>query len=354
MQNVTPTKLRRRFNIVKHDLESQGRSKISDYHVLHRLKEILPEHLKPASFGYVHGLSRHARSMNAEDRKVALRSWVWSVACYVHGGFICEHCGGNNFQLKMGAFPISKFPKFCSRPCAFGNLDFQNKRNSTCLRKYGKSFSAVVSTNLKEGRETCQDQRTRSWKESIKSRYGSLENFASYVVDKRVATWKRKYGVSNPSQSPEIFAKQNAYRVKNVTINDKTFQTQGYEGQVIRSLVSKGLKVSQIESWRKELPTFPFNQCGKLKVYHPDLLVNKRTVVEVKSTYTLGLHSSNRPKFAILKLKAAAVESAGYRFILALAANRKVYYFNSDELSIQHIRRRLNEHRTKDRSAVES
>jgi hypothetical protein len=213
----------------------------------------------------------------------------------------------------------------------------------------------VVTTNLKEGRTPESEQKRKSsWQASVKSRYGSLENFAAHVTERRVDTWKAKYGVSNPSQSAELFAKQNAYRVREVEIHGKVFKVQGYEDKVIRSLVASGIRTSYIESWRKTLPTFQFRHCGKVRVYHPDLLVNKCTVVEVKSTYTLGLHISNRPKFALLKLKAAAVESAGYRFILALAANRKVYYFNSSELSIQHIRRRLNEHRTKDRSAVES
>ena len=54
------------------------------------------------------------------------------------------------------------------------------------------------------------------------------------------------------------------------------------------------------------VPSFEYYHKGKLRVYYPDILLENKTFVEVKSTYTLEMAKSE------FKAKIKAVYKAGY------------------------------------------
>lgn len=82
----------------------------------------------------------------------------------------------------------------------------------------------------------------------------------------------------------------NGNKFKLVTVRGRTFKVQGHEGVVIRWLVeSKGVGVSEINVWSsKMVPSVRYRFKGRARTHKPDLMVRGK-VIEVKSTYTLGL-----------------------------------------------------------------
>ena len=110
------------------------------------------------------------------------------------------------------------------------------------------------------------------------------------------------------------------YRLKTVCIDGRTMQCQGYEPQAIRWLLDnvKGLKVDDLSiDHENTVPTFRYKLGRRTRTYFPDLYIEKRNlIVEVKSSYTLGL--LNGKGWYKNQLKAQAVEREGYRFVVLL------------------------------------
>lgn len=110
---------------------------------------------------------------------------------------------------------------------------------------------------------------------------------------KMVDTCQDRYGVSNPSQDPKIFAKiqSSLYRKKEFTfpITGRKVYLMGYEPQAITYLLAQEKdkylqrKIEEDDILTGEdIPTFKYEG----HVYHPDLFVKEDMILEVKGDWT--------------------------------------------------------------------
>lgn len=144
------------------------------------------------------------------------------------------------------------------------------------------------------------------------------------IQKKRERTMRRLYGASNVMHNPDMldYTQQRALRVKTLELDGKTFNFMGYEDYFLRWLVQKGVPVSHISTCARHMPRIYYKKRANAKgdsKYTPDITFKRhRTtwVVEVKSTYTLGL-LGNRDWFRNVKAKAiAASKVCNYRLIV--------------------------------------
>jgi hypothetical protein len=114
---------------------------------------------------------------------------------------------------------------------------------------------------------------------------------------------------------------QFGYRYKTLRLGGVNFsQLQGYEDLAIRYIVSeKGVHVSEIvagNNHRSEIPRVYYGH-RRSRVYFPDIWIpTLNRLVEVKSTYTLGVRDANM--FKSNQRKALAAQRDGYSFTLLL------------------------------------
>jgi hypothetical protein len=120
----------------------------------------------------------------------------------------------------------------------------------------------------------------------------------------------------------------NGNRFKQVTISGKTFKLQGYEDRVIEWLVSsKGVDVEEIKSASSEfVPKVKYVYRGRHLTHKPDLEV-RGMLIEVKSTYTLGLTggaTGQEDWIGKNKAKAKAAHDQGLRYRVVVAGRSGV------------------------------
>lgn len=232
------------------------------------------------------------------------------------------------------------------------------------------------------GKETKTQRRTRvaNTQKTMLARYGAkcsaaagLQTFehlhTEEVYEKSRATWNANYGTPGKRtgaqkqrleekikrtnqalketrlRTPGLYTSQR-YQRKTFTIHGRSFSIQGYEDHAIKHLVYSGqTSVNTIELAPKG---FPYKEHGRDRVYLPDFrakISNKWYVVEVKSTYTLGIEKGGKTMFYNLRRKSQAVKDAGYR-ILTMVYNHKTKEIteieNIHECSIRQVRLLVN------------
>ena len=151
-------------------------------------------------------------------------------------------------------------------------------------------------------------------------RYGVEYPPQNEKVKRKIAkTNLRRYGVENPMHSSIIIRKlqKTLYGVKTIKRQGKTFKVQGYEPLAIDYFINLGVPVKHI--LYKKVPSFKYKYEGKEHTYHPDLKIKypirngtKDWIIEVKSTYTIGIN--NKKYWLLCKEKAKAVMKRGYNF----------------------------------------
>jgi hypothetical protein len=98
-----------------------------------------------------------------------------------------------------------------------------------------------------------------------------------------------KYGVENPSQNIEIYAKsqKNAKKYKKYIMPSGAIRlVQGYEPFALDILV-KEFTEEQIVTDRELIPRIPYTVNGKQKYYFPDIFIpHLYKIIEVKSIWT--------------------------------------------------------------------
>lgn len=104
----------------------------------------------------------------------------------------------------------------------------------------------------------------------------------------------------------------------------RTESVQGSESKVLSELKARGIRSQHIAVTPAQgKPVIPMYRGERKSFYLPDFFIkNKNEVVEVKSTYTLGLHK-NAPAqswFDSTVSKALATKAAGYKFSLWLVS----------------------------------
>ncbi len=145
-----------------------------------------------------------------------------------------------------------------------------------------------------------------------------------------------KYGVPHLSVHPEWVERslKSASRFKKATWRDEEITYQGYELNFLRSIESSK-KVKSVSTGRSDVGHVSYKDAvGHNHIYYPDLLVvlktGEKVVVEVKSTYTLGLQSKEVLVKNLRKFKAAEKHytELGIQFVLAVPLGKDITKFS--------------------------
>lgn len=110
---------------------------------------------------------------------------------------------------------------------------------------------------------------------------------------------------------------RNTGKLKTVVVGGVQFKVQGYEPQAIEWIVrNTKIKAEDILVDRSgQVPTIVYKIGRRTRSYFPDMFVPKRNIiVEVKSTYTLGLDTGR--DWRKNQAKAKAVIAEGYKFVM--------------------------------------
>lgn len=172
---------------------------------------------------------------------------------------------------------IDKIKQKADRPTS-EQLSINQKREETCFKKYGVSFS-LLNDNVKEkSKKTCL----------------------------------MKYGVEHPSQNPEIFAKMtnHGYSAKDYVFpSGKVGRIRGVEWKALDELLEKYDENDLIVETKK-IPKIKYLwEDGTEHHYYPDIYIPKdNLIIEVKSTYFMEKDFDKNQR------KAAATKEAGYDF----------------------------------------
>jgi predicted nucleic acid-binding Zn-ribbon protein len=111
------------------------------------------------------------------------------------------------------------------------------------------------------------------------------------------------------------------FKLKKVIVRNKQFEVQGYEEQGLIYLLNKyQLKITQISN--TTVPTIDYTWKGFRK-YHADFFIKSlNLLVEIKSTYTLGLNDVKL--FNRNKAKYKAVLNSSFKIVMLVIMKQKV------------------------------
>lgn len=220
--------------------------------------------------------------------------------------------GGKTTQSKIRTTNFLKY----GYAIASKSKQVKNRVRTTNMKRYGGAAPMSSSKVLRRTKQTCIQ------KYGVDS-YSKTPDFQ----EKFEATMIARYGVPYPMQSQDLFEKnqKSAYLAKEFTIRKKKFCVRGYEPKVIRWLVRHGVSENNIATTKAEgLPSIGYLVKGKKHLYFPDMLVNDKVLVEVKSEWTLGITRHSNEVFRRVKVKARAAVENGYKFRLALVVDNRV------------------------------
>ena len=238
------------------------------------------------------------------------------------------------------------------------NAVVANSMRKTCIEKFGvdnpfksaaiKDRIALVHLQRRGVDNPMKDPAVRrKIARTTRRNYGVDNAFASKEVQATIrATLNKKYGVDHPLQNkkihkkfrstmmrrfgvesamhdPELFLKaqhasvQGRYVLKSIDFDGRTVRVQGYEEHALRYMVeTRRVAPSRIcVSTEGTVPSVLYELDGRVHTYYPDFIVDDKTIVEVKSAYTLY---KARNELVKNQAKARACRRAGYAFILLL------------------------------------
>jgi G:T-mismatch repair DNA endonuclease (very short patch repair protein) len=95
---------------------------------------------------------------------------------------------------------------YCSRKCRANSIVVKNKKDKTCISKYGVSNISQLDSIKQKKKQTLfknfgveYSWQLPQFREGMQLKYGVDHNSKmSEVLDRRKVTWKTKYGVPNP------------------------------------------------------------------------------------------------------------------------------------------------------------
>ena len=223
---------------------------------------------------------------------------------------------------------------------AQNSASVRKKAKQTNIQRFGVPYPAMSEVVKKKAARTqmlrygghhtrCEDVKAKTRATNVE-RYGYSSATANPVVQEKMRTRSReKWGVDYPSQHPEI-----ARRIRKGNYQKKTFRyrgrvyrnVMGAEPVAIRWLVDAGYRVIVNHD-----VTYEYRDGKHKRVYIPDIIATRggiEYVVEVKSTYTLGVDHygrlNNKKRFRNARDKARAVTDAGDFYVLLLVRNKQV------------------------------
>lgn len=181
------------------------------------------------------------------------------------------------------------------------------KQQATLLRKYGvdsirKTEKAIESHRIRHEDPVFLKKRRAKYRNTMRERYG--EDWGIIMTEKMTRA---------------------RYKSHPVTIGDKLHKVQGYEPYVINELLAQGCAPEHIIPYGKVITYFkPKNIKSR---YIVDIwLPNINRCIEVKSTYTAGLHKNGSHMWRMLQRKSEAVAREGHSSMLAIVCPNKGIY----------------------------
>ena len=187
------------------------------------------------------------------------------------------------------------------------------------------------------------------------SKWGVTNPSKSNIIKQRIKdAFTERYGegVTSAMHVPAFFEKVQDRRFRRTSVdigNGATIRCQGYERQAIVRMMERGCTVSS------RVPFIRYKDKKRDRIYYPDAFVKTpnghAALIEVKSTYTLGLKHAESFKKNVLKFRAAekacAASDRSCSFYLVLVHGRKADRFltikNPSTVSARSIRKLLAE-----------
>ncbi len=312
------------------------------------LKRAIVDHFwnegRPLTKNFIASLSQkllQSCELRAEQEDI---TWTAALHRFVYGEPQCTSCGTS--KIKFRNFRDG-YGKHCSSKCAGADHKVDEKRKQTNLKVHGvERPQQHLPSVRKKFKRTMQSRYGVTYggqsrklqakaKRTTMHMYGVPYASMSEEVKQRIRqTTLERFGVEHVMQNREVFETQqrSGFKAVEFTIAGKTFKLRGSEHHFVQWLVDKGVSVDNIRTTKAEgVPSIDwYDASGKKHVYHPDAFVKYKGlwyVVEVKSTFTLGLlqHVSGgrSGKFSEVRRKAKACEDAGFRFKLFVVAQDK-------------------------------
>lgn len=200
-------------------------------------------------------------------------------------------------------------------------VDIRNKFKRTMMSRYGAEYAAQIPEIREKQKLTCVEK------------YGVQYPFESKSVQKKIRkTNMERFGVEHVMQNRFLFENQqkSGFKTKNIKIHNKHFSLRGYEHYVVKWLARNSVPVKHIKTTSQDgVPSINWLDKNKnMHVYHPDMYIkvkNTTYIVEVKSTFTLGIQNTKSAKksgkYSTVRRKAHYTEKSGYNFILFLVSD---------------------------------
>lgn len=223
-------------------------------------------------------------------------------------------------------------PEVCAK-CCLENQDKARRNRSaesraktaasikrTVQRKYGKHVTNAMQV----------DSVRRKQLKNVRKAYGERKDD---ILEKRKSTMLAEYGVDHQIHIPET--RRRIFGVKNVRINGKTYEYQGYEDHAIRKLLADGFKVSTDCTGIAYI-----NSEGKRKKYYPDIKAwrgKRRLLVEVKSAYTFNWTKSTCPEKLFAGTRSALKQGADF-VVWVIDTRTKTFREIKNPSKLKHLR----------------
>lgn len=332
-------------NLIKKSLETGSFSSLSSYGAP---EKIIEKYIPKLHSRFVRELILWKNSRENLD-STARHFTKWAR----HGKFLYCGCGiGILFGAKNCLRCSTKDPVVkqkikasCVRNnggLGFASADIQKKAGRTMRKRYGVTYSAQSEILLKKMVDTFQSNypgltcpaQTEKSKASRAANYANKDWVKTYRV-KYENTMYERYGPNWKIDQANLMVRSR-YKYRETVLGGVKFSTIGYEHIGLQWLVDKGISPQNIRYEKLRVPYI--NESNSESVYIPDFVVKTNSgkiyVVEVKSTYTLGLCNNGRTLWRRFQLKARGLKPETPYLLLVCDAKKVVLAtFNSRSLT---------------------
>lgn len=210
-----------------------------------------------------------------------------------------------------------------------------------CLRMWRPTKSNLIAHE--KGCKVCKTKKTADTLRKPKIQY--LEELASkfnnqillvgdYLGAKKIKNFKCvvcnfKWSTTRCVGCPQcsfIKSRTAGLKQKQYLLGDRVLNIQGYEDRALDWLLDNTTHKSEeiFVSSEGVLPVIPYRFEGRNRKHYPDIMVRRKDgrtmIIEVKSTFTFGIHSwKGKPRMFQqnkAKLRAAKAQGLDYRFMI--------------------------------------
>lgn len=253
------------------------------------------------------------------------RKFDWLEEKYIekNGIPLCIGCNENPVSFKRG-MPNS----YCSQSCHPSNWN-QDKINKTVLEKYGvTNVMHINSVKEKVGEKSHNSWVNNGKNRDVKTKATKLERYGNenYVnIEKIKETCLKNCGFDTFFKTEEFRQASSKRMVERLTSGKIEFFTKKYKDYDLYYQSSYEYRFlehcenNNIIDLITRSKSFKFLEEDNVnrKRHVPDFLFKSKNIIEIKSTYILGLQGGAE----ILEAKKRSVERLGYVYLLVLDNN---------------------------------